>query len=101
MRDIHLESRFLTITYWIARSYPNYQGILAQMAKVQAGGISATAKGVMPDLKDFPGLPIKTEMDLGGKKLTTIIVSAKEETIDPAIFKIPTGIRKSANRTSI
>jgi hypothetical protein len=85
---------FLTVTYWIASGYPNYQGILSQMGKVQSGGMSAMAKGVMPDLKDFPGLPIKTEMDLGGKKLTTLIVSAKEEAIDPTIFKIPNGYKE-------
>jgi Domain of unknown function (DUF4412) len=85
---------FLTITYWIAPAYPNFQGILSQMAKVQSGGISAMTNGVMPDLKDFPGLPVKTEMDLGGKKLTTIIVSAKEEAVDPAIFKIPNGYKE-------
>jgi hypothetical protein len=85
---------FLTITYWIAHGYPNYQGILAQMTKVQSGGISAMAKGVMPDLKDFPGLPIKTEMDLGGKKISTTIASVKEEAVDPAIFNIPNGYKE-------
>jgi hypothetical protein len=85
---------FLNITYWLAHAYPNYQGILSQMAKVQSGGISAMTNGMMPDLKDFPGLPIKTEMDLGGKKLITTIVSAKEEAIDPAIFKIPNGYKE-------
>ena len=84
----------VTVTYWIASHYPNYQGILAQMAKVQAGGISAMANGVMPETKDFPELPIKTELDLGGKKLTTLIVSAKEEAVDPAIFKIPASYKE-------
>jgi hypothetical protein len=85
---------FLTVTYWIAHSYPNYQGMLAQMAKVQSGGISAMANGLMPDMKDFPGLPIKTEMNLGGAKIINIIVSAKEEAVDPAIFKIPNGYKE-------
>ena len=84
----------VTVTYWIASHYPNYQGILAQMAKVQAGGISAMANGVMPETKDFPGLPIKTELDLGGKKLTTLIVSAKEEPVDSGIFKIPASYKE-------
>ena len=68
--------------------------VMAQMAKVQAGGISAMANGVMPETKDFPGLPIKTELDLGGKKLTTLIVSAKEEPVDPGIFKIPASYKE-------
>jgi len=85
---------FLNVTYWIASSYPNYKAILAQMEKVQSGGISAMTKGVMPDVKDFPGFPIKTEMNLGGKKLNIIVVSAKEEAVDPAIFKIPNGYKE-------
>jgi hypothetical protein len=85
---------FLSVTYWIASGYPNYKGILAQMEKVQSGGISAMAKGLMPEVKDFPGLPIKTEMNLGGKKINIIIVSAKEEAVDPAIFKIPNGYKE-------
>jgi Domain of unknown function (DUF4412) len=85
---------YLTVTYWLAHGYPNYQGILSQMAKAQSGGISAMANGVMPDMKDFPGFPIKTEMDLGGKKITYLIVSAKEEAVDPAIFKIPNGYKE-------
>jgi len=85
---------FVNITYWFARTYPNYQGILAQWAKAQSSGISATSNGVMPGPKDFPGMPLKTEMDLGGKKITYIIISAKEEAVDPAIFKIPSGYKE-------
>jgi hypothetical protein len=61
---------------------------------VQSGGISAMAKGVMPEVKDFPGMPLKTEMDLGGKKLNITIVSVKEQPVDPAIFKIPNGYKE-------
>jgi hypothetical protein len=62
---------------------------MAQMEKLQSGGISAMAKGLMPDLKEFPGMQLKTEMELGGKKVTTTILSAKDDTVDPLIFVIP------------
>jgi hypothetical protein len=81
----------LTATYWIAKDFPNYQGVLAQLDKFQSGTVSAMGKGLMPDLKDFPGLMMKTEMDLGGKKVVTTILSAKEENVDPAVFAIPKG----------
>lgn len=77
------------VTYWIAKDFPNYSAVLAQMEKLQAGSISAMGKGLMPELKDFPGMQIKTEMDLGGKKVSTLLVSAKEENVDPASFEIP------------
>lgn len=77
------------VTYWIAKDFPNYPSVLAQMEKLQAGSISAMGKGLMPELKDFPGMPIKTELDMGGKKITTILVSAKEQNVDAASFDIP------------
>jgi hypothetical protein len=79
----------LGVTYWIAKTFPNYQSVLAQMEKLQGGAISAMGRGVMPDLRDFPGMPMKTEMELGGKKVSTTVTSVKEENVDPAIFAIP------------
>ncbi len=79
----------VSVTYWIAKDFPNYPAVLEQMGKLQGGSISAMGKGVMPELKDFPGMQIKTEMDLGGKKISTVLISAKEENVDPASFEIP------------
>ena len=84
----------LTATYWIAKDFPNYQAVLAQLEKLQAGTISAMGKGLMPELKDFPGMMIKTEIDMGGKKLITTLLSAKEENVDPAVFKIPANYKE-------
>jgi hypothetical protein len=84
----------LTATYWIAKDFPNYPAVLAQLEKLQAGSISAMGKGLMPELKDFPGMMMKTEIDLGGKKIVTTVLSAKEENVDPAIFKIPANYKE-------
>jgi hypothetical protein len=79
----------LKVTYWLAKDFPDYQNVLAQLEKFQAGAISAMGKGVMPELKDFPGMIMKTETDMAGKKVVTTLVSAKEENVDPTIFVIP------------
>jgi hypothetical protein len=81
----------ITVTYWLAKDFPNYQEVLAQLVKFQAGTISAMAKGLMPELKDFPGMIMKTELVMGGKKVVTTLVSAKEDNVDPGIFAIPKG----------
>ncbi len=78
-------------TYWIAKDFPNYPSVLAQLDKFQSGAISAMGKGIMPELKDFPGMMMKTELDMAGKKVVTTIVSAKEENVDPAVFVLPKG----------
>ena len=79
----------VSVTYWIAKDFPNYPAVLEQMGRLQGGSISAMGKGLLPELKDFPGMQIKTEMDMGGKKVSTVLVSAKEENVDPASFDIP------------
>lgn len=84
----------VAVTYWIAKDFPNYQPILAQMEKLQAGSISAMGKGFMPELKDFPGMMMKTETDWSGKKIVTTLLSVKEENVDAAIFKIPSNYRE-------
>ena len=82
------------VTYWIARDFPNYLAVLAQMENMRAGSISAMGKGLMPELKDFTGMQIKTELDMGGQKVTTVLVSVKEENVDPASFEIPTDYKE-------
>jgi hypothetical protein len=89
----------LTATYWIAKDFPNYQSVLAQLDKFQSSTISAMGKGLMPDMKDFPGMAMKTEIDLNGKKVTTTLVSAKEENVDPKAFDIPAGYKEISSPT--
>jgi hypothetical protein len=84
----------ITVTYWLAKDYPNFQSILEQLQKFQAGAISAMGQGSMPAIKDFPGMIMKTEMDMSGKKTTTVLVSLKEEVVDPKIFNIPAGYKE-------
>jgi hypothetical protein len=84
----------ITVTYWLAKDFPNFPSVLAQLEKFQAGTISAMGKGLMPELKDFPGMMMKTEMDMKGKKTVTTLVSAKEENVDPGLFKIPAGYKE-------
>jgi hypothetical protein len=89
----------VTVTYWVAKDYPNYQAVLDQLDKFQSGSISAMGKGAMPPIKEFPGMIMKTETDLGGKKTVQTLVSVKEENVDPAIFKIPNGYREVTSST--
>ncbi|MDQ2868095.1 MAG: DUF4412 domain-containing protein [Verrucomicrobiota bacterium] len=76
------------VTYWIAKNYPNAAAILKQMQAMLPKQWTMT-QGGMPDYRDFPGLPVKTEFDMGGKKVTTTLVSVKEDPISDAEFTIP------------
>ena len=79
----------VSVTYWIAAAFPNYPAILAQLGKLQAGSISAMGRDLMPELKDFPGFPIKTEMERGTEKVSSVVLSVKEDPVDPASFETP------------
>jgi len=89
----------LKVTYWLNKDFPNFQSMLAQLDKFQATTVSAMGKGMLPDIKDFPGMPIKTEMELDGKKIVTTLISAKEENVDPGVFNIPKDYKEITSPT--
>ena len=83
------------ITYWIAKDYPDYSAILAQMMKMQQGGLAAMMKGMMPEASEFPGMPIRTEMDNGyGDKITTTLISAKQEPVNATDMEVPAAYKE-------
>jgi hypothetical protein len=43
----------------------------------------------MPDYRDFPGLPIKTLLSIGGNQITTTLTAVKQDPLSDADFTIP------------
>lgn len=76
-------------SYWIAKDFPNYQRVLESMTKIQQSSLGGLNKNLGPDPKEFPGMPVKTEMSLNGKKITSTITSVEEKPVDAAIFEVP------------
>jgi hypothetical protein len=81
----------MKISYWLAPGFPNWSGVLAAIMKFQQGGLAAMAKAFMPDPSDFAGMPIRTETAMNGQKVTTTLVSVKDQPVDESEFKIPAG----------
>lgn len=80
----------VTATYWIAKDYPNAAMILATLKKIQASAMGAMAKGVIGQVTEFPGVPIKTEMQLSPKqKVTATILSVTEQPLPDSDFIVP------------
>jgi hypothetical protein len=76
-------------TYWIAKSYPDYQNILQQMAVLQNGAFATVSKS-MPDYNALPGLPLRTRMKLEGQsEMTSTIDSVSRNPIADSEFSIP------------
>jgi hypothetical protein len=81
----------LKATYWISKDVPNGKLVTDAMAKFQKGSLASIAAGIGPDMSAFPGVPVKTEVDLSGQKITTVLVSATEQAVDPAEYQVPAG----------
>lgn len=80
-------------TYWLAKDYPQFPTYLTHLDVLESAPLAAAKGGVAPRTKDLPGMPIKIQMEMNGQKVTVSLVSAKEENVDPAIFKIPAGYK--------
>ena len=82
-----------TITCWVAADFPNAASLMQQLRKMQESMLSKLggSMGSAPKMDSLPGVPIKTEFDAGGKKITTTIVSLKEEPVNAADLEIPSG----------
>jgi Domain of unknown function (DUF4412) len=74
--------------YWIATKYPDAANILKQLQALNSEAWQTRTK--MPDYRDFPGLPLKTEVTVGdGQKITSTIISVKQDPLNDADFSVP------------
>lgn len=80
----------LKSTYWIAKDYPNAAKLLEMLKKMQSSSLSAMAREMAPQPTSFPGVPIKTEVEIApGQKVTSTLISAKEEPLADTEFTVP------------
>ncbi|HXA10214.1 MAG TPA: DUF4412 domain-containing protein [Chthoniobacterales bacterium] len=78
-------------SYWVAKSYPNYQSILQQMSIMQQGAFAGLTKG-LPDYHALPGLPLRTQVRIPGQDdVTSTIESLKLDPLPDSDFSIPAG----------
>lgn len=85
----------LKLTYWIARAYPNYEAIQKQLSTVQSGSLALASQGLMPDPAKFPGMTMKTVLELGGKKVTTTTLTVREVAVADTQFEVPRSYRET------
>lgn len=85
----------MAVTYWIAKDFPNYEGIQKKLSAVQSGSLALASQGLMPDPAKFPGMTMKTMIELNGKKITTTTMSVKEEPVADTLFEVPGGYKEA------
>jgi peroxiredoxin len=79
----------VSATIWVAKDFPNYAKINEQLRKLNESVAAGMAKGMGPDPKSLPGMAVKTVAEVLGQKVTTTLVSVKEEPIDASVFEMP------------
>lgn len=86
------ETPTMKFTFWVTRDFPNFAAVQEQMKKLQTAmqnRLGGAATGAVPNTTELPGLPVKTEMETGGQKMTTTLVSAKEDPVSDTDLAIP------------
>lgn len=75
-------------SFWVAKTYPDGPAILKEMQAPMSGAWKQSSMG-LPDYTDFPGLPLRTIISMGGNQMMTTIVSIKKDPVNAADFEIP------------
>jgi hypothetical protein len=75
-------------SYWIALKYPDSAAIVKQLQTIAPAAWNDIAKGIF-DYHDFPGLPLRSIVKMGGRKITSTIISIKQEPLSEAEFSVP------------
>jgi uncharacterized protein DUF4412 len=83
----------LKASYWLAPTYPNGAAILRQLQAVSPEAWSS-AHPNEAGFRDFPALPIRAVVDTGRTKITTELLSVKQESIPDTAFAIPADYRE-------
>jgi O-succinylbenzoate synthase len=76
-------------TVWVAKNFPDYAKIKAQMDKLNQSPMAQISKGSSPDVNTLPGMVVKTQMEMNGQKVTSTLVSVKEQSVDASVFETP------------
>jgi hypothetical protein len=79
----------LTETLWVATNFPDYESIRPELAKLDQFDASGPHKGAQPKLSLLPGMVVKAEKAVGGRKVTTTLIAARVGSVDAALFELP------------
>jgi hypothetical protein len=86
-------SRGITGTAWVAKNFPDYARIQADLAVLDKAPGGAD-NDMNPALSQLPGMLVRSQVTGGGKTITVALISAKEVPVDASLFQIPAGYKE-------
>jgi hypothetical protein len=85
-----VETGALKTRYWIAKDYPDEKKLLALFKELQNTGLGTMARQMAPQPTEFPGVPLKTELQSSrSQKVTVTLLSVEEEPLPDSDFVVP------------
>jgi hypothetical protein len=87
------EGKLGTGKFWVAKDFPNAKELNELQDKMMKS-MGNPMSNLVPQNSDFPGIVVKSEMAVMGKKNVSEFVSAKQEALSDDIFKTPEGYQE-------
>ena len=84
----------IEITFMIAKSFPNYQKLVTTLYNVQSSPAMMAFRSMSIPPEKYPGMPIRSEFEVAGKKIVTTLDLAVETTLPDSDFTVPTDYRE-------
>ena len=78
-----------TQTLWVAKGFPDYERIRAELAKLDRFNAGGPHPGAQPELGSLPGMVVQSELPVGDRKIKIRLVSAKAAPLDAELFAVP------------
>ena len=83
------QSPQFTASYWIATKYPDSANIVKQLQTLNSQSFAQSMGTGTPDFRDFPGVPLKTHVKMGGQEMTSTITALKTDALNETEFSVP------------
>ena len=86
-------SRGITGTAWVAKNFPDYARIQADLAVLDKSPGGAD-NDMNPALSQLPGMMVRSQVTGSGQTITVALISAKEEPVDASSFQAPANYKE-------
>jgi hypothetical protein len=82
-------------TVFIAKSYPNYQRFLEALSTAHKASTLPSSLSIPAE--KYPGMPLRTQIEVKGQKVTTTLDSAEETSLPDDDFAVPADYKEMSS----
>ena len=75
-------------SYWIATNYPDSAAIMTDLQRLSNQTLGPASVGT-PNYRDFPGIPLRTQLTIGKAQVVSTVKSISRESLPDSLFAPP------------